>query len=166
MAPADRHGWNELGNAIIIHERRLQSFLDEGFVITHNVQVRVFHNRAHAPVAVKIAGRILCVHHLFLDVETDLDVMQRGGRAWVRLADCKYHAGVSGNRARTIFRYDTSHPYPDHPDNYHKHLFDHETWTEIDTPVWIGRSRWPDLSEVLEELHIWWTSIGQYLALP
>lgn len=57
------------------------------------------------------------------------------GRTWVRLGDCTYHAGIAGETPRTIFRYDTSHPDPDHADDYHKHLFNHATWEEAGTPV-------------------------------
>ncbi|MCA9863778.1 MAG: hypothetical protein KC432_12180 [Thermomicrobiales bacterium] len=61
--------------------------------------------------------------------------MERGGRTWVRLGDCTYHAGIAGEAPRTIFCYDTSHPDPDYADNYHKHLFNHATWEEAGTPV-------------------------------
>jgi hypothetical protein len=42
-------------------------------------------------------------------------------------------------------------------------LFDHSTWREVGTPIWIGRSAWPHLSQVLEELQAWWRDTGQYV---
>ncbi len=89
--------------------------------------------------------------------------MERGGSTWVRLGDCKYHAGIAGDAPRTIFRCDTAHPYPEHEDNYHKHYFNHATWEEVGTPAWIGRKRRPHLGEVLEELQVWWRNTGQRL---
>ena len=93
------------------------------------------------------------------------DIEHRGGRPWVKTNDCKYRAGVEGDQARSIFRYDTSHPYQHYPDTYHKHTFDHVTWEEIDPPTWVGREAWPHLSDAIEELRLWWIETGQYLRL-
>lgn len=163
LARADRHGWNELGNYLLVHERRVQDFVDAGFFLTSSPEVDTAYDRRGLPRLVKIRGRLRCAHDLFVDVDKDLDVMERGGRTWVRLGDCKYHAGVVGEAPRTIFRYDTAHPYPDHDDNYHKHLFNHVTWEEVGMPQWIGRRDWPHLSEVLEELQVWWRDTGRRL---
>jgi hypothetical protein len=163
LAPADQHGWNEYGNYLLIHERHIQAFMDEGFVLSDGLNVIIARDRQRRPVAVSIEGRLTCINGLFVDIEKHLDVMERGGRIWVRLGDCKYHAGIAGEAPRTIFRYDTAHPYPHHKDNYHKHHFNHVTWEEIGTPEWIGRRDWPHLSEVLAELQAWWQDTGQNL---
>lgn len=162
--PASRHDWNELGNYLLIHERRVQAFVDEEFVLSDGLTVHIIRNRQKRPAAVTIKGRLICAHSLFVDTEQDLDIMERDGRTWVRLSDCKYHAGIAGETQRTVFRYDTSHPYPGHEDNYHKHQFDPTTWREIGKPIWIGRGAWPHLSEVLEELQAWWRTTGQHLS--
>jgi hypothetical protein len=162
--PADRHGWNELSNYLLIHERQVQAFADEGFVLSDGLHAVITRDRQKRPAAVAIKGRLTCAHDLFLDIEMHLDIMERDSRAWVRLGACKYHAGIAGEAHRTIFRYDTSHPYTDHEDNYHKHLFDHSTWREVGTPIWIGRRDWPHLSEVLEELQVWWRDTGRHLS--
>ena len=161
---ADKHDWNELGNYLFLHGLHLQGFVEEGFVVHNQVRESSLFNRNEL-VSVTLAGRLICEHGLFVDVEKNLEVAERDGKPWVRIDDCKYHAGVLGDVARPVFRYDTSHPYRGHADKYHKHLYNHETWEEIDIPVWIGRHAWPHLSDVLEELQEWWLSTGQYLDL-
>ena len=161
--PADRHDWNELGNNPLIHERLNVAFMDEGVVLSDALRVIITRDRQKRPAAVEIKGRLTCTHGLFVDIEKHLDVMVRDGRIWVRLGDCKYHAGIAGFAHRTISRYDTSHPYPDHADNYHKHHVNHATWEEVGTPTWIGRMDCPHLSEVLAELQDWWRDTGQFM---
>jgi hypothetical protein len=164
LAPADRHNCNEFGNYLLIHDHHIQAFMDEGFVLSDGSNAIVARDRQRRPAAVAIEGRLTCIHGLFVDIEKHLDVMAHGGRAWVWLGDCKYHAGIEGGAPQQIFRYDTTHPYPDHNDKYHKHRFNHTTWEEAGTPEWIGRSDWPHLSEVLEELRVWWRNIGRHLS--
>lgn len=163
--PADPHDWNELGNYLLIHERRVQAFVDEGFILSNGLEESIYRDRFGHPRAVKISGRLECDHGLFLDVDKDLEVMVRDGRFWVRIIGCKYHAGVVGDANRCVFRYDTSHPYDDHDDEYHKHRFDYVTWEEIGIPIWIGRPNWPHLSDVLDELQAWWETTGRFLHL-
>jgi hypothetical protein len=158
-AKPDRHGWNSLENYFHIHESRMRDFLEDGFVIEDGLKTEALQD------TLILTGRIRCQHGLFVDVYKVLAVEQRHGRPWVRTEACKYHAGVEGPEARPVFRYDTSHSYPDHPDTYHKHRFDHATWTEIGSPQWIGRDDWPHLSDAIEELRSWWYETGQYLGL-
>lgn len=127
MAAADKHGWYELDNYLFLHSLHLQGLVEEGFV----VQNALAHDPSYDPrgtlIDLAIVGRITCLNGLFIDVKEEFEFSRRSGRVWVRVGDCKYHAGILGDAPRTVFRYDTSHPYVGHPDNYHKHLFDHET---------------------------------------
>lgn len=88
----------------------------------------------------EIAGRLVCRHGLFLDVEKTLQVNDRGQ---ARTRWYKYHAGVIGERDRPIFRYDNAHVYEieGHPDAHHRHRFDHVAWQEIDPSEWAGHDR-------------------------
>ncbi len=52
------------------------------------------------------------------------------------------------------------HGYAGHKDEHHKHI-----WEQIDPPEWVGRSGWPHLNEVIEELQDWWEETGQHLDL-
>lgn len=158
-----RFHWNELSNYLLIHERQVQACVDEGFVVSDELHAVITRDRQKRSATVALKGRLTCVHDVFLDTEVRLEVMERGGSTWVRLGDCKYHAGIAGDAPRTIFRCDTAHPYPEHEDNYHKHYFNHATWEEVGTPAWIGRKHRPHLGEVLEELQVWWRNTGQRL---
>jgi hypothetical protein len=91
----------------------------------------------------------------------------RCDRQQVRTIEYPYHAGVAGAQDRPIFRYDNAHRYvrEGHPDEHHRHRFDHAMWSEIEPPEWIGRERWPHLSQAIEELRDWWESLGQHLDL-
>ena len=111
-----------------------------------------------------IVGRLVCRHGLFLDVEKKLRVNDRG---LARTRWSSYHAGVSGQRNRPIFRYDNALVYAleGHPDAHHRHRFDHVTWQEIEPPEWVGHDRWPHLDEVVRELMAWWGTSGRHLDL-
>ena len=73
--PAGRHGWNELSNVLLIHERQVQAFVDEGFVASDGLYADFTRDRQHQPATVAIKGRLTGVHDLFLDTEMRLDVM-------------------------------------------------------------------------------------------
>ncbi len=108
-------------------------------------------------------GRIWCRHGLFVDVRNVLEINERRP---VRGKLYKYHAALDGPSHRPIFRYDNSHTYlrEGHPDAFHKHRFDHQTWEEVRPPEWIGYDNWPTLADVIEELYDWWQKTGQFLA--
>lgn len=102
---------------------------------------------------------------MFIDVDMTLAVLDEHQRATIRLVAYPYHAGVEGQANRPIFRYDNAHGYPGHGDAYHKHHFDHPTWTRIDPPEWIGEERCPRLADVIYDLEDWWGAAGQHLDL-
>lgn len=111
-----------------------------------------------------VRGRVRCDHGLFIDARTSLEVDERRN---VRVLEYRYHAGVEGPSNRPIFRYDNAHPYAreGHPDDHHRHRYDHATWQEIKPPTWVGHDRRPLLSQALEELREWWETAGQHLDL-
>jgi len=135
----------------------MQRLMGEGFIVSHNLET------APIPRGLILSGRVHCQHGLFVDVYKVYAIENRRGRPWIKAEQYKYHAGVEGDEDRPIFRYDNAHPYPSHADSYHKHRFDHTTWKEIKPPVWIGRAHWPHLSDVIEELRVWWEQTGQFL---
>lgn len=154
---SDSHGWTSLENYIHVHESYMRRLMDDGFVIGHDLDT------ATIPAELTLRGRIHCQHGLFLAVRKNYAVAIRNGRRWIKTEGCKDHAGLEGREARSIFRYDNAHPYPGHPDNYHRHRFDPATWQEIDPPTWIGRANWPHLSDAIEELATWWDETGRFL---
>jgi hypothetical protein len=155
-------GWHTLDNYSHVQDRLLDDFRDEGFVLDHTLSIR-----RRRPDRLILAGRVRCRGGLFIDVETILAVRVTRGRRQVRPIRYAFHAGVEGAVSRGIFRYDNSHSYvrEGHPDPHHRHRFDHRTWQEITPPEWIGKGRWPQLSDVIEELRQWWETTGQFLDL-
>jgi hypothetical protein len=158
----DPHDWNSLDSYLHIHESYMQQFIDDGFIVDHDIKTTLV---GKPPGQLILRGRIRCQHGLFLEVLKELEVENRSGRLYVRTEQYNYHAGVEGDLDRGIFRYDNAHPYPGHGDAHHKHEFDHTTWQRIEPPAWVGREGWPHLSDVIEELRTWWYEKGQYLNL-
>lgn len=152
----DPHGWASLQNYLNVHHAYLDRLRHD--VILHDNLAYDFS----PPDEFKIHGRILCHHGLFVDVQKTLEINPLG---YVRTIWYSYHAGLEGPLDRPIFRYDNAHAYSreGHTDEHHKHRFDPATWQEIEPPEWIGRARWPHLSEVVEELAEWWRTTGQHL---
>ena len=153
----DRHGWNSLDHYLTIHDHCLDNFRDY-FVISDNLRSLPFDGEF------RIEGRISCVHDLFIDVRKTLEY--RAVDQKVRTIKYRYHAGKSAPVARSIFRYDNAHDgyiQFGQPDEHHKHVYDIRGGMAEFPPEWIGRSRWPVLSEVIEELRQWWESTGRLI---
>lgn len=115
-----------------------------------------------------ISGRIECQHGLFVEVKKFLAVENlASGERQAQTVKYTYHAGVSGKQDRGIFQYDNYHAYrrEGHADEHHKHVWDPATWRKQSPPEWIGRDRWPHLSDVIDELQDWWYATGQHLNL-
>jgi hypothetical protein len=157
----DPHDWNSLDTYLHIHDSYLQQFVDDGFIIEHDLTPTMLRNLRR----LLIRGRIRCQHGLFLEVIKELEVENRNGKLYVRTEQYNYHAGVEGDENRPIFRYDNAHPYQGHGDAHHKHCFDYEVWQSIMPPEWVGRDGWPHLSDAIAELRAWWYETGQFLNL-
>lgn len=151
----DPIGWLALDRYITIHEeslRRLESYaiLDSGLTTT-------FTNDR-----VRIIGFLLCDGGVGLYVKIVLELNRYNQ---VRGLQFTYQAQMPGLLVRPIFRYDNAHQYTleGHPDAFHKHVWNYQTWEEIEPPAWIGRYHWPTLAQVVEEVWDWWQVIGQHL---
>jgi hypothetical protein len=153
-AEGDPHGWNSLQNYYVTHRKPLEDL--DYFVLADDVSFDVIGDFVH------LAGRVHCTHGLFIDVAKTLD-LTRSNR--VKTRHYAYHAGIAGDGARVIFRYDNFDQKHGHGDRHHCHRFDPATWQEIQPPVWIGVDRWPHLSDAIEELADWWDEIGRHLRL-
>lgn len=154
----DAHGWRTFDNYVHVQDQRLDDFQNEGFVLDHSLSFRRLDSNR-----LLLEGRVWCVGNLFIDVETHLIVRATTSRRQVRVAKYAFHAAVGGDQDRCVFRYDNFHAYSreGHPDAHHKHIFDHSTWRERTLPEWIGEDRMPHLSDVIEELRLWWETTGQ-----
>lgn len=110
-----------------------------------------------------LSGRIVCQNGMFLDVAKQLEILDRGGRLYVKTRRSNDQAMIVGSEPRAVFRYDDAHSYPGHGDNHHRHGVNYADWTYLEPPQWIGHDRWPLLSEVIDELHQWWLTTGWQL---
>lgn len=110
-----------------------------------------------------IRGELRCQGDisLFVDMQLVVDKNRK-----VREKSFSYQAQMAALRIRQTFRYDNAHQYifKGHPDAFHKHVWNYETWQEIEPSAWIGRYHWPTLAQVVEEVWDWWQVIGQHLA--
>ena len=61
-------------------------------------------------------------------------------------------------RQPTLFRYDNIHPHPEHPTSHHRHRFDRNR-AEIKPVEHVGVEGWPNLGEVIDELHALWQAL-------
>ena len=109
---------------------------------------------AISPTDVRLKGSLFCHGGLVLHVDV---LLERDRRDRVRGLVYRYQAQFSGLPLRQIYRYDNDHTYAreGHPDAFHKHVFSTRTWEEIDV-IHIGRSRFPNLIDVIDELYEWW----------
>lgn len=109
---------------------------------------------AISPTDVRLKGSLFCRGGLVLHVDI---LLERDARDRVRGLVYRYQAQFSGLPLRRVFRYDNDHTYTreGHPDAFHKHVFSDRTWREVEV-VHIGRDRFPNLLDVIDELHEWW----------
>lgn len=85
----------------------------------------------------------------------------------ILVTDFSYDAEGLGPPRRKVFRYDNAHAFEqyNHPDEYHKHVWNPKTWREL-PPQWVGRHARPDLCDALDELYEWWRTYKNELGSP
>jgi hypothetical protein len=123
----------------------------------------------YVTAGILLAGEIGCRGRIVIAVRKFLEIVEPSdGDAVVETRIYRYNVSIRGSG--NIFRYDNGHPhtlYPDHHDPHHKHLFDWQTGEELpDSPVWVGRDRWPHLSGVIDEARDWYLSNRSALPDP
>lgn len=110
------HDWLNIDRYVLIQERCLEQ-VEEYFVGNHNVRLPVLVT----PTDVEFRGVLQCLGDIEIFIDLRLD---RDGADNVRNRRLTYHAQICIPRVLRILRYDNSEHYPDHPDAFHKHLFD------------------------------------------
>lgn len=143
---------------LAIYDSRLRK-LSSYFVVDDRIGFDVSPKRG-----VHFHGEIICRGDLVLHIDERLSVDPDG---IVRGTDISYDAEWLGPPRRKIFRYDNAHSFEqyNHPDEFHKHVWNPSTWREL-PHQWIGRHAWPDIGAVLEELYEWWCTYKDVLHLP
>ena len=125
------------------HDTIMGRFVDSGFILENTLTIASTGNRL-----ILMKGSLPCLGEIRLDVEKLLKVVEGTGmNALVRTVEYRYNASIFlGN----IFRYDS--PHPDHNQFHHVHRFD---VFGGDFEGTIGRSDWPHLGDVIDELEEW-----------
>lgn len=145
MSPA-RHEWQDLDRYLQVHESSLEP-TETYFVTENDLRVPVLLT----PAEVHFRGVIRCLG----DIEIHTRIwLERNRRNQIRGISFRYHAQIGRPRVIPILRYDNADHYPDHPDAFHKHLFD-ATGKQVAIEH-VGRDAFPTLRNVIDEVFEWW----------
>jgi hypothetical protein len=118
------------------------------FIVHDGLTIDVLNRRM-----LTIKGPVYCQGDLVIHVEKTLDI---NDRHQVRGRQYRYQVQFTDPPIREIFRYDNAHRYPGHPDAFHRHAFNTQTWKALFPPEHIGRENFPTLSDVINEVEQWW----------
>lgn len=145
----DPHGWNSWTSYCGAHDGKLGDF--DHFVIEDRVE------RAVGLTVANWVGEIICQDGYEIHVRRLQLVDMRHGSPWVRTKKYSYHAlQRRAGLVRNLFRYDNIHTHLRHDSEHHRHRFD-RNGVEIDPPEHVGIGGWPNLGQVLDEVHVYWT---------
>lgn len=144
--PGVNHDWQDIDRYFAIHENSLEQ-VEEYFIVAHDVRHPTVLDRTQ----VQFRGTLKCLGHIEIHLNLWLD---RDSSDRVRGRQFAYHAQISKPRVVNILRYDNAAHYPDHPDTFHKHLFD-AVGKQVGIEH-IGRQDFPTLRNVIDEVFEWW----------
>lgn len=146
---ADPHGWNSWTAYLAAHEGRLGDYADH-FLLDDRLE------RTLTDVVARWVGELICSDGYEIHVRRVQTVDIRQGTPWVKTFNYSYQALHRRHEtARSLFRYDNIHVHERHPDAHHRHRFD-TNGVEIRPVEHIGVDHWPNLGQVLDELHEYW----------
>ena len=142
-----KHGSNRFENYQSVHQKRMQDFLLEGFVLEEDLRFQAIGRRS-----IVLYGSIRCLGGIVLEVEKELQVLDGAGpTARVQTRTYRYHAWLPARH--NILRYDSPHA---HRPYHHVHRFDAlGTGREVSIDPIEDEAAIPTLSEVLDELRDW-----------
>jgi hypothetical protein len=143
---ADPHGWASWQEYLNAHNGKLDSYRDF-FLLDDRLRPDV------TPEIVLWRGKLMCADGIEIIVDRLQEVRRRHGSFEVITREYTYHAvqRVAG-KTRQIVRYDNTglHGFAD---RHHRHVFDEN---EVETIEWVGKKGWPNLGQVLDEVHDCW----------
>lgn len=141
----NRHGPNSFANYQEVHNRRMQDFMQGGFVTSHNLR---FGAPTHG--CISLEGDIHCLGGITINVRKQLKILSgTGAGAVIQTSGYSYNAFANGRGI--IVRYDS--PHDDHNQFHHVHRHDYlGSWSEIDIEPLL-ESEVPTLADVIEEVH-------------
>jgi hypothetical protein len=149
-SPPDPHGWNSWTAYLAAHDGKLGDYSDH-FLIDNRLEHTL------TDIVVRWTGELVCVDGYEVHIRRSQVVDFRQGTPWVRTSIYSYQALHRGPDAtRRLFRYDNIHPHHGHQTPHHRHRFD-INGLEIHPAEHVGLNGWPNLGQVLDELHAYWS---------
>lgn len=152
MPANSAHNPNRLENYVKIHNSYIELFIREGFVHEDTKYNLQFKRKLNSIV---LQGEIGCLGKIIIMVNKTLRVISgQGQNAMVKTSKYSYNASVQG--CGNFLRYDNAHIHHDHPDPYHKHIYNFNLPNCTEGRVdWVGYDNWPTLDKVIEEVKTW-----------
>lgn len=142
-ARGEKHGWLGVDAYREIHQGALER---HPFVIEDRTEFERIEDVDG--LSYRLEGDIHCEGGVIIEVSKLYDVQTNTrGDEQIRGALYRYTARVPGKG--NILRYDNLHQ--DAPNEYHRHLYDHETWQQA-TVTNFEREQLPTLIEVVDEV--------------
>ena len=141
-----KHGPNRLANYLQVHRASMTRFADEGLVVEDQCELTFL------PGSILLAGRVLCLDGIVLEVEKEIAILAgEGMNARVQTATFRYHAWIRGEH--NILRYESPH---EHRPAAHKHVYNtFGDGLEAEVLDLNREDDIPTLGDVLRELQLW-----------
>lgn len=150
----DPHAWNSFPSYLDAHRGKLGDYADH-FLIEDRL--------TYTPTTDQVlwVGELICRDGFEIHVRRlQIAELRHSGVLWVRTSLYSYHALWRTPRGTTtnLFRYDNIHPHANHTSPHHRHRFD-RNGVEIKPVEHVGIDGWPNLGQVLDELHATWAAL-------
>lgn len=148
-----RHRPNSWEQYQAIHAKKIADYSPH-FIVSDELVPQL------APTAVIWRGTLFCAANIEIHVNKAQDLFTRpDGRLAVQTQAYDYHVLQRLRQGeRNLFRYDNSHPHPEHPDAHHRHEYDANGLSRAehlcDRGWQVGD--WPNLGQVIDEVYEWW----------
>lgn len=143
--PADPHGWASWQEYLNAHQGKLGSY--DFFLLEDQLRPVITEGR------VLWKGVLLCADGIEIRVDRTQTTRRRHGTLQVMTRDYGYQVVQrAGSATRQILRYDNVGTHG-HLDPHHRHVYDESGEETIE---WVGRAGWPNLGQILDEVHDCW----------
>ena len=135
----------------------MEALKSEGFVLDDNLRLKPFAG------FFRLYGEISCQGGIVIRVQKTFDAVQTDPVLMIQTIQYSYTARVPEHGR--IYQSDNAHAHHGHADPHHRHNVDWRNDAELaGSPEWVGRDRWPTLSEFIRFTEDWYRANDK--ALP